>query len=149
MRKSLFLCFIGLFVITFSGVTIAQENTEHACKAPYDSLFQRNLFIISEQKPTYPGGSKQLQKHLLKYVHFTKKGKREGLFSRLTFFLQVEKDGKVSAIKVWDSQKRDLVKAGIIEIRRLLKILARFKPGKCHNKPVAYKITLPIHIHWG
>jgi len=136
-------------MITFSWATIAQENTPNACKAPYDSLFQRNLFIFSEQKPTYPGGSQALHKHLLKHLHFTKKGKREGLFSRLLFFLQVEKNGKVSAIKVWDYQKRDLVKAGIVKTRYLLKKLARFKPGKCHNKPVAYKITLPMFIRWG
>ncbi|OJJ23477.1 hypothetical protein BKI52_03690 [marine bacterium AO1-C] len=145
MKKRLFLWLTGLIILCCFQASFAQNN----CEAPYDSLFQRHLFIISEQKPEYPGGFSQLRKHLLKHLKITQKGLRAGPFSRLTFFLLIEKNGKVSQVKIFDYQNKDLVKAGMVTINTLLKKMARFKPGKCGNKPVTYKITLPMYIRWG
>jgi TonB family protein len=92
-----------------------------------------------EKYPSYPGGMAMFYKSISRNIIYPKKAQANKIEGRVIIQFIVEKDGKVSNIKVTRSPSIDLSNESV----RVLKDM-RFVPGTISGKPTRMLLQLPI-----
>jgi hypothetical protein len=114
------------------------------CPQRFDPLFQRQLPFTVHQAPEFPSGKSKLHQYILKHLAFTRKGQQQ-MITRVHIYFLVEADGHVHKLVVKGRDNLDLIKEGLIKPEAMLRHMPRWTPAKCHNKPVAFKVLVPIN----
>ena len=97
-------------------------------------------FIEDDEKyPSYPGGMAMFYKYVNQHTIYPKKAQARKIEGKVIIQFIVEKDGKVSNIKIIRSPSIDLSNESI----RVLKDI-RFVPGTVSGRPTRMALQLPI-----
>jgi TonB family protein len=111
-----------------------------ANEIPTDSAKKEMVYDMPQQMPEYPGGGDALDQFIksnIKYPADAKAAKAQG---KVYIQFIVEKDGKISQIKV----RRGAHKSLDAEAIRVIKLMPDWKPGSMRGKKVRVRYTLPI-----
>lgn len=103
------------------------------------------IYDIVEENAGFPGGEEALMDWLNKNLKYPSKCQEQGVQGQVVVGFVVEKDGRITDIKIVRSPDPDLSK----EAERVVKEMPKWKPGKQGNKPVRSRFNLPIRFRLG
>ena len=98
------------------------------------------VYDVVEVMPQYPGGQIAMLKYIMKNIKYPKQIMEEGIQGRVTVSFIVEKDGRVSNVRLLRSVQSALDKEAI----RVVKSMPKWTPGKHNGKPVRVRFNLPV-----
>lgn len=100
------------------------------------------IFSIVENEPEYPGGDEALYKFISKNIVYPKSAREKGIQGTVLVEFVVEKDGKLSNIKVIRSADPALDAEAV----RVISKMPKWKPGTQRGKKVRSTFRLPINF---
>ena len=100
------------------------------------------IFSIVENEPEYPGGDEALYKFISKNIVYPKSAREKGIQGTVLVEFVVEKDGKLSNIKVIRSADPALEAEAV----RVISKMPKWKPGTQRGKKVRSTFRLPINF---
>ena len=100
--------------------------------------------VFPEVMPAYEGGENQMFKDLAKSMVYPQVCVENGFEGRVFVQFVVEKNGKISNIKILRQPEGDLGKVLGKEAIRVVKNLKDFTPGTLNGEPKRVVMTLPI-----
>ncbi len=103
---------------------------------------EEEIFVVVENMPEFPGGTKALNKFIAKTVRYPVIAQENGITGRVFVGFVIDKDGSVSNVKVLRPVDPALDKEAI----RVIKAMPKWKPGKQRGKPVRVSYTVPINF---
>ena len=98
------------------------------------------VYDVVEVMPQYPGGQIAMLKYIMENIKYPKQIMEEGIQGRVTVSFIVEKDGRVSNVRLLRSVQPSLDKEAI----RVVKSMPKWSPGKQKGKPVRVRFNLPV-----
>lgn len=98
------------------------------------------VYDVVEVMPQYPGGQIAMLKYIMENIKYPKQIMEEGIQGRVTVSFIVEKDGRVSNVRLLRSVQPALDKEAI----RVVKSMPKWTPGKHNGKPVRVRFNLPV-----
>ena len=98
------------------------------------------VYDVVEVMPQYPGGQIAMLKYIMENIKYPKQAMKEGIQGRVTVSFIVEKDGRVSNVRLLRSVQSALDKEAI----RVVKSMPKWTPGKQNGKPVRVRFNLPV-----
>lgn len=98
------------------------------------------VFDVVEVMPQYPGGQTAMLQYMMKNIKYPKQAMKEGIQGRVTVSFIVEKDGRVTNVRLLRSVQSALDKEAI----RVVKSMPKWTPGKHNGKPVRVRFNLPV-----
>lgn len=98
------------------------------------------VFDVVEVMPQFPGGQTAMLQYMMKNIKYPKQAMKEGIQGRVTVSFIVEKDGRVSNVRLLRSVQPLLDKEAI----RVVKSMPKWSPGKQKGKPVRVRFNLPV-----
>ena len=101
------------------------------------------IFIVVETMPEFPGGAQAMMRFIGENIKYPTYAQEKGIQGRVICQFVVEKDGKVTDIKVVRSSGDESLDK---EAVRLINSMPKWKPGKQRGKPVRVKYTIPINF---
>ena len=127
---------------SLSMATCEYAYTEKFVKAKEDSVSPQEEPVLDEVEvmPEYPGGRVALMKFLMENVRYPQVAIENGITGRVIVRFVVEKDGKISNVKVEKSVDPSLD----AEAKRVVQTMPKWKPGKRDGQPVRVKYALPV-----
>ena len=112
---------------------------------PVGAEFQiEEPLVFPEVMPAYEGGENQMFKDLAKSMVYPQVCLENGFEGRVFVQFVVEKNGKISNIKILRQPEGDLGKVLGKEAIRVVKNLKDFTPGTLNGEPKRVVMTLPI-----
>lgn len=96
--------------------------------------------IIVEDLPEFPGGESALMAYLADNIEYPDMELQAGIQGLVVVEFVVEKDGRLSNVKVLKGITQNLNKESV----RVVKNMPRWKPGKQRKRPVRVQYRLPI-----
>jgi len=100
------------------------------------------IFEILEEMPEFPEGVQAMMKYLADNVRYPKSGIDKGIQGNTYVRFVVEKDGTLTNLEIL----RSLGPEFDVEVKRLIKSMPHWIPGKQQNKVVRCKMTIPIRF---
>lgn len=107
-----------------------------------EEVVEQEIFQIVEEMPEYPGGEKKLLEYVGKSVKYPQIARESGIQGRVFVNFVIEPDGSVSNVKVL----RGIGGGCDEEAVRVIKSMAKWKPGKQRGKAVRVSYTLPVNF---
>ena len=98
------------------------------------------VYDVVEVMPQFPGGQIAMLKYIMENIKYPKQIMEEGIQGRVTVSFIVEKDGRVSNVRLLRSVQPSLDKEAI----RVVKSMPKWTPGKHNGKPVRVRFNLPV-----
>ena len=98
------------------------------------------VYDVVEVMPQYPGGQIAMLKYIMENIKYPKQIMEEGIQGRVTVSFIVEKDGRVSNVRLLRSVQPLLDKEAV----RVVKSMPKWTPGKQNGKPVRVRFNLPV-----
>ena len=118
-----------MFVLLFSFMTSTAQTKKN-----------NMVYDVVEVMPQYPGGQIAMLKYIMENIKYPKQIMEEGIQGRVTVSFIVEKDGRVSNVRLLRSVQPSLDKEAI----RVVKSMPKWTPGKQNGKPVRVRFNLPV-----
>ena len=118
-----------MFVLLFSFMTSTAQTKKN-----------NMVYDVVEVMPQYPGGQIAMLKYIMENIKYPKQIMEEGIQGRVTVSFIVEKDGRVSNVRLLRSVQPSLDKEAI----RVVKSMPKWTPGKHNGKPVRVRFNLPV-----
>lgn len=103
------------------------------------------IFTVVEQMPQFPGGEEARMKYLMENIKYPEEAKKKGIQGRVFVTFVVEKDGKISAVKVL----RGIGGGCDEEAVRVISNMPDWTPGKQRGEAVRVQFNTPIHFALG
>lgn len=100
------------------------------------------VYNVVDEMPSYPGGTGLLMKYLSTQIRYPADAMKNRIEGRVVVSFVVEKDGTVSNVAC---QKR-LYPSIDAEAVRVVKKMAKWKPGRQNGVPVKVKYMLPVRF---
>lgn len=104
------------------------------------SLEDKQVFIVIEQQPEFPGGEKELDKFLSENIKYPRQAIEDSIQGKVFVTFVVEKDGKITDARVL----RGIGGGCDEEALRVIKKMPKWIPGKQRGKAVRVQFNLPI-----
>ena len=98
------------------------------------------VFDVVEVMPQFPGGQIAMLKYIMENMKYPEQAMKEGIQGRVAVSFIVEKDGRVSNVRLLHSVQSALDKEAI----RVVKSMPKWTPGKQNGKPVRVRFNLPV-----
>jgi len=121
----------------------AEYEEDVSLPLPNASEEEEEIFMIVEQMPEFPGGTKALFKFLGRTLKYPPMARENGIEGTVYVSFVVEKDGKIGKVKV----KRGLPGGGAgcdDEALKAVKAMPRWKAGRQRGERVRVSYMLPI-----
>ncbi len=123
--------------------TLLQEMADEQDKALESMGVDPNNplnFHIVEDLPQFPGGAVEFMKWLTKHLRYPHNARRMKVQGKVVAVFYIEKDGKVTNIKVTQSLSAECDR----EALRVLRMMPDWKPGIQNDQPCRTKVCIPI-----
>lgn len=104
---------------------------------------QKEVFVVVEDMPSYPGGMKEMMSFLSKNVKYPADAVAKKAEGRVIAQFVVGKDGSISDIKI--VRNAPLVSMDN-EAIRVIKLMPKWTPGTQRGEAVSVKYTIPINF---
>ncbi|MEN8116757.1 MAG: energy transducer TonB [Bacteroidota bacterium] len=129
---------LKLLVLLFFLIPVAALNSgaQETVKKKGD------VYLTPEVMPEYPGGNEGLTSFIMKNVNYPEQAKKEGITGKVFVSFIIDKQGKVTKVKVEESVHTLLDNEAV----RVVKLMDKWTPGKEKGKPVKVQYTLPINF---
>lgn len=98
------------------------------------------LYDVVEVMPQFPGGQIAMLQYIMKNIKYPEQAMKEGIQGRVTVSFIVEKDGRVSNVRLLRSVQSSLDKEAV----RVVKSMPKWTPGKHNGKPVRVRFNIPV-----
>lgn len=95
-----------------------------------------------EQKPSFPGGEQAMYKWLYDNIIYPAAASEEGVQGKVTVEFIIEKDGRISNVRVVRGKHPALD----AEAARVIKKMPRWTPGRNNGQPVRVTYHLPVQF---
>lgn len=118
---------------------IAAEDVE-IMEAMEEETAETEVFVIVEQAPEFPGGEKKRLEFLKENLNYPEEAQKAGFQGTVYITFVVEKDGKISDVRVL----RGIGAGCDEEALRVIRLMPKWKPGTQRGKPVRVQMNLPI-----
>jgi len=102
-----------------------------------EGIFYSNVLSV---KPEFPGGDNKMLRFISTNIKYPNSAKENNIFGTVFISFIVEKNGKLSNIKVIRSKSPELDE----ECLRVVNLFPDFKPGEINETPVKVKYIVPI-----
>lgn len=145
MNKKLIMNIVILLVMTVGNMACAQNVPLIIAPDKVDEyLAERrdtiNVYDVVEQMPCFPGGQGRMLEFIEKNLRYPKALEETCVQGRVIVAFVVERNGKLSNIKVVKSLEPALDK----EALRIVKLMPRWIPGRQNGITVRVKYIIPI-----
>ncbi|MCD4789197.1 MAG: energy transducer TonB [Bacteroidales bacterium] len=101
---------------------------------------EAQIFTVVEAMPTFPGGDVARIKYLNENIKYPQMARESGIQGRVFVTFVVEKDGRVTDVKIM----RGIGGGCDEEAIRVIKNMPKWVPGKQRGKPVRVQFNMPI-----
>ena len=101
---------------------------------------ENKVFDVVEQMPSFPGGNSALMQFLSKNIKYPVVAEENGIQGRVVCTFVVERDGRVTDVRVVKSVDPSLDKEAV----RVVSSMLAWIPGKQNGSAVRVKYTLPV-----
>ena len=101
---------------------------------------ENKVFDVVEQMPSFPGGMSALMAYLQKSIKYPPVAEENGIQGRVICTFVVERDGRVTDVRVAKSVDPSLDKEAV----RVVSAMPKWIPGKQNGQSVRVKYTLPV-----
>jgi len=122
----------------------ADESTQMQDWTPVDvveeEVVEEEIFTVVESMPSFPGGETALYSYLQKNVQYPQMARESGIQGRVYVTFVVEKDGKVTDVRVM----RGIGGGCDEEAIRVVQSMPKWVAGMQRGKPVRVQFNLPI-----
>lgn len=124
----------------------ADQNTEVEEYVPVqdmgdeESAEEQQIFMVVESMPEFPGGETALHQYLAENIKYPQMAKESGIQGRVFVTFVVERNGKVTDVKVL----RGIGGGCDEEAIRVVQNMPSWTPGKQRGKPVRVQFNLPV-----
>ena len=108
--------------------------------AEEESEEERQIFMVVESMPEFPGGEAALYKFLAENIKYPQMAKESGIQGRVFVTFVVERDGRVTDVRVL----RGIGGGCDEEAIRVVSDMPKWAPGKQRGKPVRVQYNLPV-----
>lgn len=105
-----------------------------------DYLAERSAYDVVEQMPSFPGGNQKLHEFIKMNLRYPKECADSCIQGRVIIAFIVERNGKLSNIRVVKSVNPALDK----EALRIVNLMPNMVPGKQNGRTVRVKFLIPI-----
>lgn len=105
-----------------------------------ESAEETQIFMVVESMPEFPGGETALYKFLAENIKYPQMAKESGIQGRVFVTFVVERDGKVTDVRVL----RGIGGGCDEEAIRVVKNMPKWAPGKQRGKSVRVQYNLPV-----
>ena len=127
--------------ISFEDFADDLEITTQVVEVEEEEIEEDQPFITAETMPSFQGGDlNTFRKWVQENLRFPQIALENGISGRVTLQFVIERDGRLTNIKVLQSPDRSLSE----EATRVLNKSPKWSPGKQRNKPVRVSYTLPV-----
>ena len=99
-----------------------------------------NAYDVVEQMPSFPGGFQKLHEFIKGNLHYPKECADSGIQGRVVVAFIVERNGKLSSMRVVKSVNPTLDK----EALRIVNLMPNWIPGKQNGRTVRVKYIMPV-----
>lgn len=103
---------------------------------------EKQVFVVVEEMPEFPGGALELRKFIAKEVRYPAEAIKEKAMGKVFVSFVVSSTGKVEQAKV----ERSVSPALDAEAIRVVNSSPDWKPGKQRGQPVSVEYTIPIEF---
>ena len=110
---------------------------------PSEDNFVHDITSV-EVIPKYPDGEEALMHYINTHLNYPKEAKENNIQGKVFVQFVVEKDGKISNVKLKSSKIPGNDLGCNAEAIRVVKTIPPFKPGMQNGKPIRVSYTLPI-----
>lgn len=133
---------ITILIITsiISEQAFSQENIENKRETIQTTNDSDEVFVFVEEQAEFPGGQDSLIKFLIRNIKYPELAKELGVQGTVYLKFIVEKDGRITNIKVI----RGVHPSIDAEAIRVVKMFPNWIPGKQRGRPVRIYYNLPI-----
>jgi len=114
---------------------VIQEEAEEEEK-------EDEIFVFVEDQPGYPGGDKARIKYLQENIKYPEMAKESGTQGTVYITFVVEKDGRITSVKVL----RGIGGGCDEEAVRVIKRMPNWKPGKQRGRSVRVQFNMPVRF---
>lgn len=120
--------------------TEVEEYVAPVMEQEEESEEERQIFMVVESMPEFPGGEAALYKYLAENIKYPQMAKESGIQGRVFVTFVVERDGRVTDVRVL----RGIGGGCDEEAIRVVKGMPKWSPGKQRGKPVRVQYNLPV-----
>ena len=135
--------FLGLFFLLGSsphGYTPIAEN--NSCVKEYNSKLNRNIYSYVGEFPEFPGGIEAL----MKYISKNRTIDTNYIQGTLKFEIIIDVDGAIIDEKI-PGKDPDTYTVADKDLLKTLRMMPKWKPGKCEKRKVPFRYPFLIHIN--
>ena len=119
---------------------VTQEYTQ--IEEVEEEAKEEEIFVFVEEEAGYPGGEEARMKFLNDNLVYPAQAREAGLEGKVFIEFVVEKDGRLTDIRVKKSVAPSLDNEAI----RVVKMMPKWNPGKQRNTAVRSRFTMPINF---
>ena len=112
-------------------------------KINIDSGYAMHVTGPDIQLPNFPGGEDLMIKFVMDNFVYPRKAKEQQIEGVVNLSFTINEKGLVKKIEVLNSRHVLLSREAV----RIMKSMPKWRPGSKKGKPIAYRLTLPIHFH--
>lgn len=125
---------------TSSEVDEEEEIEIREIEEEEEEIDEKQIFVVVEQMPSYPGGNKALMKFLSKNIKYPQIAADNGIQGKVYLKFVIERNGSVGEVIVLRGVDKSLDKEAV----RVVKSMPKWKPGKQRGKAVRVWFNLPV-----
>ncbi len=118
------------------------KETTSSVPAKINEKGEKEVFIVVEEMPEYPGGSVELRKFIARSVKYPAEAQKEKAQGKVYISFVVSSTGKVENAKI----ERSVSPALDAEALRVINLMPEWKPGKQRGQAVSVEYTMPIEF---
>lgn len=122
-----------------------KKNTDEEITPIKDKIQKygdNKVFVVVENMPEFPGGTKALMKYIGENVKYPAEAKKKEIEGRVFIGFVIDKEGNVTKTKVL-REVNPLLDA---EALRVINSMPKWKPGTQKGKKVCVSYTIPINF---
>ncbi|MFM2017360.1 MAG: hypothetical protein RL007_1016 [Bacteroidota bacterium] len=137
---------IFLIISFVGGLTLSAQNSVaiEVADSPKSADTTEDVLVAVDQAPEFPGGSEAMIKYLQQNVKYPKDGLDSAKSGTVYVEFVVRKTGDVSDVKLVRGIK-DYPSFGA-EAVRVISEMPKWKPGLMDDKPVNFKMVIPVRF---
>ena len=144
-REKFVMMIVVLLMMTVGNIACAQnvpliidpDKVDQYLAERKDTI---NVYDCVEQMPSFPGGTQKLKEFIEENLRYPKELEESCVQGRVIVRFIVERNGKLSNVKVVKSVDPVLDK----EALRIVKLMPRWIPGRQNGIPLRVKYTIPV-----
>lgn len=136
---SLFMIFLACSSPEKKPADATKNLTEETTKTIASDSGEQ-LFEVVELMPEYPGGFDAMFAYISNNIKYPEAAKKDGIQGRIIVNFIIEKDGKISSVKIIKGINDDCDKEAI----RVVESMPNWTPGKQKGQNVRVSFNLPI-----